>query len=68
MQRSFNGFQGKFAPHLGWKFVALPLGTGKGLRRVGKGDLSNVAFLHLQLPTSKRFVAYFDYFVLVRKN
>jgi hypothetical protein len=48
--------------------VAIPIGSGKGLRRVGKGDLKNVGFLHLQLPTAKRFVSYFDGMVLVRKN
>jgi len=68
VQRSFNGFQGKIPPHSGWKFVTLPLNSGKGLRRVGKGDLTNVDFIQFQLPTVRRFLAYFDNIVLVRKK
>ncbi len=68
LQRSFNGFQGKIPGKSGWTFVTLGLGSGKGLRRVGKGDLASVGFIHFQLPTVRRFVSYWDDIVLVRKN
>jgi hypothetical protein len=64
-----DGFQGKIEPHVGWKYVTLYLtGSRTDLQRIGKGDLTNVAFLHFQLPTVKRFVVYLDDIVLVRKN
>lgn len=68
LQQSFSGYQMKIPQHVGWKYVTLSLGQGKGFRRVGTGDLTKVGYVHIQLSVGKPFVAYLDDFALVRKN
>jgi len=62
-----DGFKGKVvAPKQGWQLLLFDL--DKDLRRSGKGDYAKIGFIQWQLPSQKKFTAFFDDIYLIRKD